>query len=89
MGGSREQWGKSIISHFFELEIFQKMLKKQWKFYNFLKILKEILLFLEKFLKIFSKFYRKFREKFRKIWKDGFAVGSWGSSPKLAKILKN
>ena len=36
---------KSKISHFFKLENFQKMLKNQWKFYNFLKIFKEILRF--------------------------------------------
>ena len=29
---------KSKISHFLKLENFQKMLKNQWKFYNFLKI---------------------------------------------------
>ena len=44
-GGSRQAWGgyfftleKAKISHFFKLENFQKMLKNQWKFYNFFKI---------------------------------------------------
>ena len=48
LGGSRQQWSrlggvlfsleKAKISRFCKLENFQKMLKKQWKFYSFLKI---------------------------------------------------
>ena len=40
---------KSKILRFFKLENFQKMLKKQRKNYNFLKIFKEILRFFENF----------------------------------------
>ena len=47
---------------FFKLENFQKMLKKQWKFYNFLKIFKEI----SRFFEIFLKGYRNIRENLGK-----------------------
>ena len=57
-GGGREQWGGSSFFigeiknfAFFKLENFQKMLKNQWKFYNFLKNFKEILRFFENFWK--------------------------------------
>ena len=62
MGGYFLTLEKSKISRFFKLENFQKMLKKQWKIYNFLKIFKEILRFFENFLK----FYRNFRENLGK-----------------------
>ena len=65
-GGVPGAWGggifsleKSKISHFFKLENFQKMLKNQWKFYNFLKIFKEILWFVENFIEIFAKIQGK------------------------------
>ena len=43
------------ISRFFKLENVQKMFKNQWKNYNFLKIFKEILRFVESFIEIFAK----------------------------------
>ena len=46
---------KGKISRFLKLENFQKMLKKQWKFYNFLKNFKEILRFFENVIESFAK----------------------------------
>ena len=90
-GGSREHGGgtfsleKSNISHFFKLENFQKMLKKQWKFYTFLKIYMKNFAIFENFLK----FYRNFRENLGKILGIWICRGFGGRSPsKLAKILK-
>ena len=43
-GGGLFSLEKAKISRFFKLENFQKILKNQWKFYNFLKIFMGILL---------------------------------------------
>ena len=63
---------------------FQKMFKKEWKIYNFLKIFKGILLFFE----IFSKFSRKFMEKFRKFWKYVFVRGSRDGAQESCENIK-
>ena len=63
--------GESQNFAFFKLENFQKMLKNQWKIYNFLTIVKEILRFFENFIEMSW----KLREKFRKFWKYGFVGG--------------
>ena len=83
-GGTREQWGGGTFWHwrnqkfrvFSNSKIFKKCLKNQWKNYNYLKILKEILRFFEIFLKSLSKFSRKFNGKCRKFWKCAFVGGS-------------
>ena len=64
--GSREQWtrlGGGVLFHwrkqkfrvFSGSKIFKKYLKNQRKFYNFLKIFKEILRFFENVIEIFAK----------------------------------
>ena len=90
-GGVPGAWGGTFFIGeiknfaFFKLENFQKMLKNQWKIYNFLRILKEILRF-------FEKFYRNFREnlgkKFRKSWKYGFVGGPGAEPPEASENYK-
>ena len=83
MEGSREQLGggyfltleKSKMSSFFKLENLQKMLKNQWKNYNFWKICKEILRVFEKFWK----FYRNFRKNLGKNVENFENVDLWGA----------
>ena len=85
MGGSREQWGGVLFYigeiknfAFFKRENFQKMLRNQWKIYNFVKIFKEISRLFEKFLK----FYRNFSENLGKIEKIWICWGFRGGAPR-------
>ena len=90
-GGVLFYIGEIKNSAFFKFENFQKMLKNQWKIYNFWKLFRKFC----DFFKFLSKFSRKFKEKFRKFWKYAF-VGSSSKnnknlvekSMKTSKILK-
>ena len=80
MGGTFSHLKNKKFS-LFQTRKFSKNFKNQWKIYNFLKIVKEILRFFEKVFKILSKFSRKFREQFRKLWKYAFVLVRGRSPP--------
>ena len=87
--------GNSNIGEIKDLAVSQtrkiSITKKSMKIYNFLKMLKKILLFFEKCLEILTKLSQKFREKFRIFWRYAFVVGSGGGAPlpEPSEIIKN